>query len=81
MIRLNVSEQQLFDMIMAVYAAGNAEDAEKDETTTRRREALLDKLHRAFDAKIISHQPERPAGAVRIDTRSAHAGSRSVRPR
>lgn len=52
MIRLNVSEQQLFDMIMAIYSMGNSEDA--DPETVRRREALLEKLHRAFDSKIIA---------------------------
>ena len=47
MIRLNVSEQQLFDMIMAVYSLGNGEDGHHDPETARRREALLEKLHQA----------------------------------
>jgi hypothetical protein len=55
MIRLNVNEQQLFDMIMAVYATG-AEGGNTDAAATQRREALLDKLHRAFDNKIMTTQ-------------------------
>lgn len=56
MIRLNVSEQQLFDIIMAIYSMGNGEDA--DPETVRRREALLEKLHRAFDSKILAPRAE-----------------------
>ena len=60
MIRINVNEQQLFDMIMAVYAAG-AEETDQDPQTAKRREALLNKLHRAFDNKIMTpdHAPVR----------------------
>ena len=57
MIRLNVNEHQLFDMIMAVYAAG-ADGTQADAESVQRREALLDKLHRAFDNKIMTTQPE-----------------------
>ena len=60
MIRINVSEQQLFDMIMAVYATGS-DGAQLDEEATQRREALLNKLHRAFDNKIMPQdQPANP---------------------
>ncbi|MBZ5578945.1 MAG: hypothetical protein LAP40_20485 [Acidobacteriia bacterium] len=60
MIRINVNEQQLFDMIMAVYATG-ADGADQDAQSTKRREALLNKLHRAFDNKIMTsdHAPIR----------------------
>jgi hypothetical protein len=63
MIRLSVSEQQLFDMIMAVYSLGNGEDAPQDPETVRRREALLEKLHRAFDSKILAPRAEHAAAA------------------
>jgi len=62
MIRLNVNEQQLFDMIMAVYAAG-ADGSQADGEAAQRREALLDKLHRAFDNKIMITQPDSTTGA------------------
>ena len=64
MIRLNVNEQQLFDMIMAVYSAG-ADGSQTDKETAQRREALLDKLHRAFDNKIMTTQPDGISAAPR----------------
>ena len=54
MIRIGFSEQQLFDMIMAVYAAGSAEGADQDPEAVKRRGALLNKLHRHFDNKVMA---------------------------
>ena len=75
MIRLSVSEQQLFDLIMAVYSIGNGEDGQQDPETVRRREALLDKLHRAFDAKIIAPRAEKAGAPMRMPAQHSHAGS------
>ena len=75
MIRLNVSEQQLFDLIMAVYSTGNGEDGHQDPETVRRREALLDKLHRAFDSKIIAPRAEQAGVPVRMHPRHSHDGA------
>lgn len=69
MIRLNVSEQQLFDIIMAVYSLGNGEDGHQDPETARRRDALLDKLHRAFDTKIIAPRAEQSGAPIRMPVR------------
>lgn len=74
MIRLSVSEQQLFDIIMAVYAMGNGEDSHEPETV-RRREALLDKLHRAFDSKIIAPRAQQAGAPGRMPLRAAHGVS------
>lgn len=71
MIRLNVSEQQLFDIIMAVYSLGSGEDGQQEPEAVRRREALLDKLHRAFDSKIIAPRLEQAAATARMAPRSA----------
>jgi hypothetical protein len=73
MIRINVSEQQLFDIIMAVYATGT-EGAQLDEESTQRREALLNKLHRAFDNKIMPHDH------VATPTRTRNANRHHVEP-
>lgn len=59
MIRLSVNEQQLFDLIMAVYAAG-ADGPQQDPDAARRREVLLEKLHRAFENKTMSARGEMP---------------------
>jgi len=75
MIRLNVSEQQLFDMIMAVYALGNGEDGQQDPETARRREVLLEKLHKAFDSKIIAPRAEQAGAPMRMPARHSHADS------
>ncbi len=72
MIRLNVSEQQLFDIIMAVYATGTSEEAQSPEAA-QRREALLEKLHRAFDAKIIAPHAEQMRMPVRMTAGSSDA--------
>ena len=69
MIRLNVSEQQLFDIIMAVYSTGTGEEGHQDPETARRREALLDKLHRAFDTKIIAPRAEQAGAPMRMPVR------------
>ena len=71
MIRLNVSEQQLFDMIMAVYSQGSSEEVQPDSESARRREALLDKLHRAFDSKIIAPRAEHAGAPIRMMARNA----------
>jgi hypothetical protein len=75
MIRLNVSEQQLFDIIMAVYSIGNGEDGQQEPETVRRREALLDKLHRAFDSKIITPRAVQAGAPVRAGGRNAQAAA------
>ncbi len=75
MIRLNVSEQQLFDIIMAVYAMGNSDEGQQEPETVRRREALLEKLHRAFDSKIISPRARQAGAPLHIATRNAEAVS------
>ena len=72
MIRLNVSEQQLFDIIMAVYSMGNGEDGQQDPETVRQREALLDKLHRAFDTKIVAPRAEQAGAPIRMAERQGH---------
>ncbi len=74
MIRLSVSEQQLFDLIMAVYSMGNGEDGQQDPETVRRREALLDKLHRAFDTKIIAPRAEKGGAPIRMPAQHSPAG-------
>ena len=74
MIRLNVNEQQLFDLIMAVYAAASAEGSQQDAETAKRRDVLLDKLHRAFDNKIMATQADRAGSAV---ARAAHAAAQT----
>ena len=71
MIRLNVSEQQLFDIIMAVYSMSNGEEGQQDPETARRREALLDKLHRAFDSKIIAPRADQSGAPMRMAARHA----------
>lgn len=81
MIRLSVSEQQLFDIIMAVYSMGNSEDGQQEPETVRRREALLDKLHRAFDSKIIAPRAEQAGTPVRMTMRSPHGVTTAARPR
>lgn len=79
MIRLSVSEQQLFDIIMAVYSMGGSEDAHQDPETVRRREALLDKLHRAFDNKIIAPRAEQAGTPARMPLRNVHPVSAELR--
>jgi hypothetical protein len=79
MIRLNVSEQQLFDIIMAVYSMGNGEDGQQDPETVRRREALLDKLHRAFDSKIIAPHAEQHGAPIRMPARGDQDSSGALR--
>jgi hypothetical protein len=82
MIRLSVSEQQLFDLIMAVYSLGNGEDGQQDPETVRRREALLEKLHRAFDTKIIAPRTEKAGAPMRMPAQHCHAGAGDLdRPR
>ena len=76
MIRLNVSEQQLFDIIMAVYSLGSGDEQQEPEAV-RRREALLEKLHRAFDSKIIAPRMEQTA---RMASRTANAESAGTLP-
>lgn len=60
MIQLTLSEQELFDVIMAVYLAANSApgpDAGAHELeTAARRKALLDKLHEAFDRGTAARQ-------------------------
>ncbi|GEM_PF-3561971 len=75
MIRLSVSEQQLFDIIMAVYAMSNGEEGQHDPETARRREALLDKLHRAFDSKIIAPRSAQAGAPLRVPLHQGQNGA------
>jgi hypothetical protein len=68
MIRLNVSELQLFDIIMAVYSMGNVEGGQRPPAALRRREVLLDKLHRAFDSSVISPPAVHVGAPGRMDS-------------
>jgi hypothetical protein len=55
MISLQVTEQELFDLIMAVYASGNTLRGTGDEANAIQwRQALLDKLHGAFDRQFAA---------------------------
>jgi hypothetical protein len=53
MIQISLTEQELFDIIMAVYSASrteNSPDAPAHEVATAiRRKSILDKLHEAFE--------------------------------
>jgi hypothetical protein len=50
LILLKVNEKELFDLIMLVYAAGNAgADGEQQPESAVLRRALFDKLHAAFE--------------------------------
>ena len=49
MVSLSLSEQDLFDLIMALHAAEDAAAREQDSGSTDRRRILLDKLHEAFE--------------------------------
>lgn len=75
MIRLSLNEQQLFDLIMALYAMGT--DAQQDPETARRREILLEKLHRAFDNKTMAARGEMPTRSVHISATKPHAEARA----
>jgi hypothetical protein len=71
MIRLNVSEQELFDLIMALYLDAAVEHSQRHADVAERREALLEKLHDAFDNKILLGEIEdRPPAPVRVGPRT-----------
>ncbi len=53
MIRLSITEQELFELIMALYLDAAAERARKSPEAAERRQVLLDKLHNAFDDKVL----------------------------
>jgi hypothetical protein len=77
MIRLELTEQELFDLIMTLYADGAAEYAQQSPETAQRREALLERLHDAFDDKVLLAQLEdRQAIPVRVGQRHATADTR-----
>ena len=76
MIRLSLNEQQLFDLIMAVYATG-PDGQQQDSETARRREILLEKLHRAFDSKTMAARGEMPTRAVHISATKSHSEARA----
>ena len=76
MIRLSINEQQLFDLIMAVYAAG-ADDQQQDPESARRREILLDKLHRAFENKTMTVRGEMPTRPVHVSVGKPQAEARA----
>ena len=74
MIRLNVSEQELFDLIMALYLDAAVEHSRRHPDVAGRREALLEKLHDAFDNKILlaeleDRQPAPVRGGPRAPAR------------
>jgi hypothetical protein len=78
MIRLTLTEQQLFDVILAVYATKAGDPGEKATTNAqseaqRRREDLLTKLHDAFDRN------QTPAVSGGGRTLNASVGARSAR--
>jgi hypothetical protein len=62
MIRLDVTEQELFDIIVAVHAAGRTEagiesgelPVDQAGDALERRADLLEKLHDIFDANVMS---------------------------
>jgi hypothetical protein len=71
MIRLNVSEQELFDLIMALYLDAAVEHSRRHPDVAERREALIEKLHDAFDNKILLAELEdRPPAPVRVGPRA-----------
>lgn len=76
MIRLSINEQQLFDLIMAVYATG-ADGQQQDAEAARRREILLEKLHRAFDNKTMAVRGEMPARSVHMSAHKPQAEARA----
>lgn len=68
MIRIEVDEQELFEIIMALHAFQKTDAQHSVEGESRnyaelagRRGALLDKLHDAFDAQTV---PQKQEGAV-----------------
>jgi hypothetical protein len=74
MIRLNVREQELFDLIMALYLDAAVEHSQRHPDVAGRREALLEKLHDAFDNKILlaeleDRQPAPVRGGPRTPAR------------
>ncbi|PWT98549.1 MAG: hypothetical protein C5B51_29065 [Terriglobia bacterium] len=70
MIRLSINEQELFDLIMALYLDAAAERARKSPEIAERREALLEKLHNAFDDKVLLAEMEgRQPVPVRVSFR------------
>jgi len=72
MIRINVSEQELFDLIMALYLDAAAEHAQRHPDVAERREALIEKLHDAFDNKVLLAELEdRQPTPVRVGLRTA----------
>ncbi len=71
MIQLSLSEQQLFDLIMAVYSAPRAACAEETEEVAARREALLEKLHSAFDNSLTAVLGNRSQLPIRLATRAS----------
>jgi DNA-binding NarL/FixJ family response regulator len=56
MIQLNVSEQQLFDIIMALYAVRDTDKDGRNPAMRKRLDLLLDALHAKFDLEVM---PER----------------------
>lgn len=75
MIRISINEQQLFELIMAVYAA-RADGQHPDPEAARRREILLEKLHRAFESKTAAR---RGVMATRSTGASAHTPQTEAR--
>lgn len=49
MITLNLDEQEVFDLIMMLHERRNSGDPERDAELCVRIEALLQKLHDAFE--------------------------------
>ena len=56
-ISLKVNEQELFELIMVVYASGNTFiDGQRDKEVATRRRALLDKLHVAYESRSCANR-------------------------
>jgi hypothetical protein len=49
MVCLNLTEQELFDLIMTLHTAESASSPEETAEEAKRRKALLEKLHAAFE--------------------------------
>ena len=71
MIRIEVDEQELFEIIMALHAFQKSDaehsvegEARKYEELAERRSKLLDKLHDAFEEQSMPDPaPRKPDGA------------------
>lgn len=75
MIRIDVNEQELFEMIMALHAFQKADaahgvpgESRKYEELAECRSKLLEKLHAAFEAQAMPGKT--PANVFKMNPRS-----------